>query len=92
MRLPGRHRTAHTITFVTRRGCHLCEVAEPLVAREARRAGAALVVRDVDADPDATPAERAAWSVTVPVVLVDGRPHSVYEVDAGALRRTLSGR
>ena len=42
-------------------------------------------VRDVDADP----ADRAAWTDKVPVVLLDGREHAYWTVDERALRKAL---
>ena len=73
------------MTFVTRTGCHLCDVAEPLVRRVAAESGTAFELRDVDASE----ADRAAWSDKVPVVLVDGREHAYWSVDEKALRRAL---
>jgi glutaredoxin len=73
------------VTFVTRSGCHLCEVAEPVVRAAADEAGVRFEVRDVDADP----ADRAAYSDRVPVVLLDGREHAYWSVDVKALRRAL---
>jgi glutaredoxin len=73
------------VTFVTRQGCHLCDVAEPVVRRIAADAGVAFEVRDVDADP----ADRAAYTDKVPVVLLDGREHAYWQVDERALRRAL---
>jgi glutaredoxin len=73
------------VTFVTRAGCHLCEVAEPVVRRLATEAGVRFELADVDATPDS----RAAWSDKVPVVLLDGREHAYWTVDERALRRAL---
>jgi glutaredoxin len=70
---------------VTRAGCHLCELAEPVVRAAAAEAGIAVEVRDVDASP----ADRAAYSEKVPVVLIDGREHAYWSIDAKALRRAL---
>jgi glutaredoxin len=75
------------VTFVTRQGCHLCDVAEPVVRRIAGEAGVPVEVRDVDADP----ADRAAWTDKVPVVLLDGREHAYWQVDEKALRKALKG-
>jgi len=87
-RLGRRRGRPSRVTFVTRAGCHLCAVAEPLVALAAREAGVPLEVRDVDADP----ADRAAFSDKVPVVLLDGIEHAYWQVDERALRRALAGR
>jgi glutaredoxin len=80
-----RRKRPATVTFVTRTGCHLCEVAEPVVRRIAAEAGVAFEVRDVDADP----ADRAAWTDKVPVVLLDGTEHAYWQIDEKALRRAL---
>ncbi len=86
----GRRRTSRPslVTFVTRQGCHLCAVAQPLVVSAARDAGVPVEVRDVDADP----ADRAAFTDKVPVVLLDGVEHAYWQVDERALRRALAGR
>jgi glutaredoxin len=81
----GRRPRPTVVTFVTRAGCHLCEVAEPLVRAAAEEAGVRFEVRDVD---DAA-ADRAAWSDKVPVVLLDGREHAYWTVDERSLRRAL---
>lgn len=70
---------------MTRRGCPQCEHDEELVARLARRYGASYAAVDVDRDPQAL----AAYGDRVPVVLVDAKEHSVWAVDARALRRRL---
>lgn len=86
MRLRRSRRDRPTlVTFVTRAGCHLCQVAEPVVRAAAAQAGVAFERRDVDASP----ADLAAYSDKVPVVLVDGREHAYWTVDARALRRAL---
>ena len=73
------------VTFVTRSGCHLCDVAEPVVRAAAEEAGVRFELRDVDASD----ADRAAWSDKVPVVLLDGREHAYWTVDEKALRKAL---
>jgi glutaredoxin len=78
-------RTGHTVTLVTRQGCHACHEAEALVAREAQRAGASYEERDVDADPE----DHRLWGHKVPVVLIDGQVHAIWGIDPGDLRRAL---
>ena len=73
--------------LLTRTGCTLCAAAEPVVARAAADAGVPLQVRDVDADP----ADRAAYTDKVPVVLLDGVEHAYWTVDEKVLRRALRG-
>jgi hypothetical protein len=58
------------------------------VRRLAADAGVAVEVRDVDADP----ADRERWTDHVPVVLLDGRQHSLWFVDEDALAAALRGR
>ena len=83
-----RRRTPPTVvTFVTRAGCHLCEQAEPVVARAAADAGMVFEVADVDSDTELL----ARWSDQVPVVLLDGVEHAFWQVDEKALRAALRG-
>lgn len=85
MPLLGRRSRPSIVTLVTRQGCHLCDVAEPVVRAAAAEAGVRFELRDVDASP----ADRAAWTDKVPVVLVDGREHAYWTVNERALRRAL---
>jgi len=70
---------------VTRSGCHLCEVAEPVVRAAAAEAGVRFELVDVDAEERT----RVAWSDKVPVVLLDGTEHAYWQVDGTALRKAL---
>ena len=74
-----------TVTLVTRQGCHLCAQAAPLVAREAARAGADYVERDVDESAQ----DVRTYGQKVPVVLLDGVEHAYWQVDPRALRAAL---
>ena len=92
MRLPrARRREAPTgsrpasVVLVTRAGCHLCEQAEPVVARLAAEAAVPFDLVPVDGDAEL----RARWSDHVPVVLLDGEEHSRWWVDEPALRAAL---
>jgi hypothetical protein len=76
------------VLYLTRPGCHLCDVALPLVRAEADRAGTSVEVRDIDEDP----ALQGAWNDHVPVVVVDGAVQARYQVDGAALRRVLARR
>lgn len=75
------------VTLVTRQGCHLCELAEPVARGVAAEAGVRFELRDVDAEA----ADVAAYGEKVPVVLLDGREHAYWQIDAKALRRALRG-
>ncbi|WP_349827235.1 glutaredoxin family protein [Brevibacterium litoralis] len=75
--------------FYTRADCHLCDDARVVV-------GSVLADRDdvtfheIDIDAPDTPADlRARYDWDVPVVVLDGRQHSVHRVDAGRLRSAL---
>ena len=76
-----------SVVLVTRAGCHLCEQAEPVVARAAADAGLPLEVRDVDA----TPEDHERWTDKVPVVLLDGVEHAYWTIDERVLRKALRG-
>ncbi len=76
------------VLFLTREGCHLCDDALPVVRAEADRAGTAVEVRDIDADERL----RTDWDYDVPVIIVDGRVHAKYRVEAAQLREALGRR
>ncbi len=78
------------LTFITRRGCHLCDDARAVVASVAAEAGVGWVERDVD-DPSAEGLDEE-YGDRVPVVLLDGREHAYWRVDAERLRAALAGR
>jgi hypothetical protein len=67
--LGGRALGDWRLTFYTRRGCHLCEVAWEKVRRARRRYGFQVDVIDVDGDAGL----RERFGELVPVVEVNGR-------------------
>jgi hypothetical protein len=69
------------VTLIGRSGCHLCDIARSVVGQALARAPFELVEIDVDSDPEL----RAEYGDQVPVVLVDARMHSFYEVDQDSL-------
>ena len=75
----------HTVTVITRVGCHLCEVAEEHLRRLQRELG--FVYRAVDVD--GSPVLRDKFADQVPVILLDGRQHSHFRVDEPGLREAL---
>ncbi|MCU0265330.1 MAG: glutaredoxin family protein [Actinomycetia bacterium] len=77
----------HRVTFVTRPGCHLCDIARPIVAEVCGELGVPWEERDITADPELY--ER--WWEQIPVTLVDGAPHDFWAVDRARLRAALSG-
>ena len=87
MKLLGRPPRPRSVVLLTRAGCHLCEQAEPIVARAAADAGVPLEVRDVDASAS----DHERWTDKVPVVLLDGVEHAYWTIREDVLRRALRG-
>jgi glutaredoxin len=73
------------VTVVSRKGCHLCEVAEVEVERICGELAVPWEVTDVDADPDL----RAEYGERVPVILIDGEEHGYWRVEEARLLRDL---
>src|ERR1700709_2532226 len=73
------------LALMTRAGCHLCETAAATLRTIAAEAGLEPLAVDVDADPGL----QAEYGDRVPVVLLDGREHSYFEVDVPRLRGAL---
>jgi glutaredoxin len=77
---------ATTVTLLTRPGCHLCDDAREIVASVvAESEGVVFVERSIVDDPEL--ADR--YTEEIPVVLIDGRVHNIWRVDADRLRRAL---
>lgn len=76
------------VLYLTREGCHLCEDALPVVRAEADRAGTSVEVVDIDTDQTL----QRDWDYDVPVIIVDGKVHATYRVDAEQLRSALRRR
>lgn len=90
--LPRRRRPVgdpadHEVTVVTRVDCHLCDDAVREVEALAGELGFAVVLRDVDTDPELL----ARYADRVPVVLVDGREHGWWRVEPDRLRAAVGG-
>lgn len=75
------------VVVLTRRGCHLCDIALQLVDEVVSETGDQVQVRDIDADP----LLRERWSDQVPVTFVDGRQHDYWAVNPARLRAALTG-
>jgi glutaredoxin len=76
----------HSVTLITRAGCHLCADAEATL----RRLSGELGYRYEELDVDAEPARRDEYSDRVPVILIDGREHGYWRVEEPRLRRALA--
>jgi len=79
-------RAAHTITLLTRPGCHLCDEARAVIERVAAELGVSWQERDITASPE----DLRAYSEMVPVTLIDGVQHDFWRVSEQRLRAALS--
>lgn len=77
--------TAPRVLLYGRPGCHLCDAARDVVAVVCAEVGVAFEERSIDGDAELT----RAYGELVPVVLVDGRQHGYWRVDAARLRAAL---
>jgi glutaredoxin len=78
------------VVLLTRERCAMCERARERLGKLAAELGFELSVTDVDAEAaDGRPALRAEFGDRLPVVLLDGREHSYWEVDEPRLRADL---
>jgi len=78
------------ITLLTKPGCHLCDDARSALAEvlaEAEFADAALPVDEKNILDDA--ALTAEYAEEIPVVLLDGRVHTIWRVEPDRLRTAL---
>ena len=76
---------------MTRAGCSLCERTAARLAELAEELGFELTTTDVDeAAAAGDSAMRAEFGDRLPVVLLDGREHSYWELDEPRLRADLA--
>lgn len=78
---------APRVTLIGKPDCHLCDDARAVIAAVCAETGNAWEERSILDDP-ALAAEH--WD-RIPVVLVDGRAHDFWRVDAARLRSALLG-
>lgn len=76
---------AARVVVYTRPACHLCEVAEAVVAEICGRTGATWTTVDISGEEDL---ERR-FTDQVPVTFVDGEQHDVWRVDPDRLQQAL---
>jgi glutaredoxin len=77
---------AHTITLLTRPGCHLCEDARTVIAGVAAELGVAWEERDITRSES----DLRAYGDMIPVTLIDGVQHDFWRVSEQRLRAALS--
>ena len=79
---------AARLRLISRAGCHLCDDAREVVVAVAAEAMVQWDECDVDTAPDLAD----EYGDRVPVLLLDGREHAYWRVDAGRLRAALAGQ
>ncbi len=81
------------VQLLTRAGCAICVRMHARLAELAAELDFDLVSTDVDAAAQAgNPGLRAEFGDRLPVVLLDGREHSYWELDEPRLRADLAVR
>jgi glutaredoxin len=79
------------VELLTRDGCTICAQVHARLAELAAELGFDLSMTDVDAAASAgNPALRAEFGDRLPVILLDGREHSYWEIDEARLRTDLT--
>jgi hypothetical protein len=80
----------HAVTLLTRTGCGLCTVALERLRVICADYGIEPGAVDVDEAAATDPGLRAEYGDRLPVVLLDGREHSYFDVDEPRLRADLA--
>lgn len=79
------------VELLTRDGCSICQRVHAQLTELAAELGFDLSATDVDAAADAGhPEIRAEFGDRLPVILLNGREHSYWEVDEARLRADLA--
>lgn len=85
--------TRAKVMLLTRAGCSLCERTAARLTELADELSFDFTTTDVDdAAAGGNSALRAEYGDRLPVVLLDGREHSYWELDEPRLRADLAGR
>jgi glutaredoxin len=74
------------VLLVTKIGCHLCETAEQVLIEVCGELGLTFEKKFIQDHPDLA----HKYQEEIPVVLIDGKQHSAFEVDHAKLRAALS--
>jgi glutaredoxin len=76
----------HTITLLSRPGCHLCLEARAVIARVAADLGVQWTERDITESEH----DLRDYAEMIPVTLIDGVQHDFWRVDEQRLRKALA--
>lgn len=79
----------HDVTLLVREGCGACAPAREVLEAVCEEFGLPVTCIDVDVAAATEPELRAEYGDRLPVVLLDGREHSYWEVDEDRLRADL---
>jgi hypothetical protein len=82
----GESRPAHTITLLTRPGCHLCDDARAVIESVAAELGVVWEERDITRCDN----DLRVYGDMIPVTLIDGVQHDFWRVSEQRLRAALS--
>ncbi len=74
------------VTLIGKADCHLCADARAVVAEVCAETGDGWAELSIEEDP----ALFDEYWERIPVVLVDGRPHDFWRIDANRLRAALA--
>lgn len=77
---------AHSVTLLSRPGCHLCDDARTVIERVAGELGVPWTERDITASP----ADLRDYADMIPVTFIDGVQHDFWRVDETRLRQALT--
>jgi glutaredoxin len=86
----GAPQSAHDVTLLVRAGCGACAPARELLEQVCEEFGLTVTCIDVDDAAATDPELRAEFGDRLPVVLLDGREHSYWDVDEPRLRADLA--
>ncbi|SNT38247.1 glutaredoxin family protein [Rhodococcoides kyotonense] len=81
-----------SVVLLTRAGCYSCAAALKVLTSVCAEHGVVPTSIDVDEAAATSPDLRAEYGDRVPVVLLDGREHSYWEVDEPRLRADLAAK
>ncbi|WP_028477123.1 glutaredoxin family protein [Nocardia sp. CNY236] len=81
--------STHSVTLLTRVGCGLCANALEQLRVVCAEFDIEPETVDVDEAAETNPEVRAEYGDRLPVVLLDGREHSYFDVDEARLRADL---
>ena len=79
---------APRLTLLAKPGCHLCDDARAIVLEVAGERGLEVDERNILDDETLL----AQYAEEIPVLLIDGRVHTIWRVDPDRLRRALDSR